>query len=102
MLAKEFPKDKEYELSLLLKADPEFRELSEYLDVYIKLVLGKFEMPQEIFERLYLELHGDIPVAAEKYLQSDARKKDYKFSTYFSWYISERLNKQKELRRKAE
>ena len=102
MPAKEFPQNKEYELSLLLKADPEFKELRAYLDAYIKLALDKFEMSQETHDSLYRKLHGDIPVAAGKYLHNEASKKDYTFSAYFSWYVSERLNEiSDELKRKA-
>ena len=101
MPAKEFPQNKEYELSLLLKADPEFKELREYLDAYIELALDKFEMSQETHDSLSLELHGYIPVAAAKYLQNEASKKDYKFSAYFSWYVSEHLNKNSSLKRKV-
>ncbi len=102
MSEKSFPQDKEYELSLLLNADGEFKELNDYLDAYIKIALGGFEMPQETYNTLYRELREDIHIAAERYLRSDAREKDYKFSTYFSWYVSERLNKNSDLKRKAQ
>src|SRR5258707_10048198 len=89
---KDFPRDKEYELSLLLKPDPERKELRAYLGPYIKLVLNRFEMPAAAYERLYRELDNDVLIAAERYLLSPAREADYKFSAYFSWYVSDRLN----------
>ncbi|HEV2694765.1 MAG TPA: hypothetical protein VG347_17855 [Verrucomicrobiae bacterium] len=101
MPTNKFPQDKEYELSLLLKTEGNFKALDNYLDAYIKTALDGFEMPQHIHDALYRELHEDVPVAAERYLKSDAREKDYKFSTYFSWYVSERLNKNSEIKRKT-
>lgn len=96
-----FPQDKEFELSLLLKSNHDFKEMVEYLDTYIKLVLDRFEMSQETYRALYQELINDVPIAAEKYLQSHGRKKEYKFSAYFSWYASERINRTLGLKRKA-
>ncbi|HEV2693333.1 MAG TPA: hypothetical protein VG347_10605 [Verrucomicrobiae bacterium] len=96
----EFPQNKEYELSLLLDPAPGFKKLKEYLDSYIKLALDKFVLSQDTYDRICLELHEDISVAADKYLKSKSREKSYKFSTYFSWYLSERVNKIHGIKRK--
>lgn len=101
MTKNEFPQDKEYELSLLLDPAPNFQKLTEYLDGFIKTALGKFELSEETYNALYHALRADIPVAAERYLKSKSREKDYKFSAYFSWYISEWMKKIPGLKRKV-
>lgn len=99
---KNFPQSKDFELSLLLKPDPEFKDLREYMDQYIKQALKKFEMSQEVYDQLYWQLTQDIAVAARRYLQNDRSKNDYKFSTYYSRYLKDRLNGSIGLTKKAD
>jgi len=89
---KPFPQDKEYELSLLLQNDPEKRQLMAYLDPYLRMVLDRFDLTDTLFQSLYHALQDDVVIAAERYLSGSARHGDYKFSAYFSWYLSERLD----------
>jgi hypothetical protein len=100
MSSRKFPQTKEYELSLLLAGDPEFKELREYIDAFIKAALKKFEMTQSEYNELYTQLTADIRIAAERFLNYQGEKKEYKFSTYYSWYLSERLNKSVGIKRK--
>jgi len=86
------PQNKEYELSLLQKGDSEFKELQEYLKPYIEDALAPFTMPKKTYENLHKELMNDIPIAAKRFLDNKSANTDYKFSSYFGWYISERLN----------
>ncbi len=86
------PQNREYELSLLQKNDPSFEELKKYLKPYIEDALAFFLMPKETYDILYKKLIDDIPTAAKRFLDGESLSADYKFSTYFGWYISERLN----------
>ena len=96
-MKKEFkPESRKYEILLLQKNDPEFKELKKYLEPYIKDILAHFSMTQKTYNILYKQLMDDIPVAAEHFLNGKSMDADYKFSTYFGWYISERLNNCKE------
>ncbi len=86
------PQNKEYEMSLLQKNDPEFEELKKYLKPYIEDALALFSMPKKIYGILYEKLMGDIPVAAKRFLENKSMDTDYKFSSYFGWYIGQRIN----------
>jgi len=85
-------KSREYEIMLLQKGDPEFKDMVEYLKPLIEDVLARFSMPQEIYDKLYEGMVKDIPIAAERFLGGGSLEAGYKFSTYFSWYISEWIN----------
>src|ERR1035437_7781811 len=100
-MPKKFPQSKEYELMLVQSPDPEKRELREYLDQYIKRALAKFEMTKTTYAELHGQLIEDINVAAERFLKNRDDTEQYKFSTYFSWYLKERLNKNSAIRRKT-
>ena len=79
-------------MSLLKKDDPDFSETKRYLKPYIEDVLAHFSMPEKTYRTLYNNLMNDIPVAARRFLEDNQTKPKYKFSTYFGWYISKRLN----------
>jgi hypothetical protein len=96
-----FPQSKEYELTLVQSPDPKKRELREYLDQYIKRALAKFEMTKKTYAQLHGQLIKDIKVAAERFLKNRDGTEQYKFSTYFSWYLKERLNRNSAIRRKT-
>lgn len=102
MGVKPFPQNKKYELSLLTGPQSDFRALETYIEQYIKIALGHFELTPKLYNQLLKDLRDDIAIAAKQYLESPARDADYTFSTYFSWFVSERLNKIKGLKRKAE
>jgi hypothetical protein len=94
-----FPQNREYETSPLLDPDPTMAGLRQYMDAYIKLVLSRYEMPASTYEGLLNNLRLDVMVAADRYLEGAAERK-YKFSAYFSWYVSERLNSTPGLKRR--
>jgi hypothetical protein len=85
-----FPQDKAYELSLLKKGAP-FDDLRSYLRPYLRSAIEGTHVIEAEQDRLLRELDAEVTVAAERYLASDATKQDYKFSTYFGWYLSQRL-----------
>ncbi len=85
------PQSKEYEIALLQKGDPEFKELKEHLIPLIKSALNHFIMSKETYNQLYKEILEDVSVAAKRFLKSGRQDKDYKFSAYYTWYISQRI-----------
>ena len=85
------PQSKEYEVSLIKTNDSDVKKMKEYVITLIKSALGHFLMSKETYNKLYKEMMSDILVAAERFLKSGGQDKDYKFSTYYSWYISQRI-----------
>jgi len=84
---------REYEINLLQKGDPEFEDMVEYLKPLVEDALARFSMPRQVYNQLYKDIMNDIPIAVERFLKSEkSMNSDYKFSVYFSWYISERVN----------
>lgn len=101
MEIKPFPQSREYELELLKASAPEFERLREYLEPYLRRILDTFECTQETYDQLYYGLVADIKIAAEKYLTHRTGKEDYKFSSYYSWFVGERLKKYPSLKHKT-
>jgi len=87
------PKSTHEELALLLSDNASFQKTSEYLGDLLDDVLDRLAMTADQKREAYAALMMDIPVAAHRYLRN---RRDitgaYPFSTYFTWYISERLN----------
>lgn len=94
------PKSREDELSILLNDDPDFRNTKNYLDALILAALNRFEFSLKKRNQLRKELLQEVPVAAERFLSGDQNQRDFKFSTYFTWYIAQKINKQPNLKRK--
>lgn len=87
------PKTKHEEFELLLQNN-EFSELKKYLSPLILGALKKFSFKKQKLDRIYNELINDVPIAVSRYLGNKKNiESDYKFSTYFTWYISERIKK---------
>jgi hypothetical protein len=99
------PKTIKGEYKLIVDDDKEFfMQTKEYLKPLILSILSYFELRPEIKTKLFWECVNDVPFAAKKYLENKntKSKRDYKFSTYFTWFISQRINKIKHLKRKRE
>lgn len=91
-----FPESKEKEYELV--ANPDTSMLIEYISKYIDMVLDRYEMDAHIHEYLRKVLTDDIIVARRRFL--DGNENDYKFSTYFSWYIHKLLEDRNDITRK--
>lgn len=87
------PRGLSEELQLLLSDESDFSNTTRYIGGLIDQVLARFVMTPEQRGEIRVALIMDIPVAAHRYLRT---KRDisgaYPFSTYFTWYISERVN----------
>jgi len=81
------------ELEILEKDDKSFTRTTKYLEPWITQVLKKQNLDDGKFAKLYAELISDISVAARRFLENYTPDKTYKFSTYFGWYIAQRINK---------
>lgn len=81
------------ELEMLLSDDEDYSRTHQYLEPLIATALSRFEMNNEGRSKLHKMLMRDVPLAATRYLTSEQTKdKSYSFSSYFTWYISERIN----------
>ncbi|OGM93127.1 hypothetical protein A2333_00660 [Candidatus Wolfebacteria bacterium RIFOXYB2_FULL_49_7] len=83
------------ELELILSGRGDFPIIQQYLEPLIKNALQKkkFGFDDITRDRLYAEIIGDIPVAVEKFLSNkNPVDKNISFSTYFTWYIGQRIN----------
>jgi len=95
------PKTAEKERKTVLNDDPLFMQTKEYLKPLIWTAINTFELSKETQTKLFWKLVNDVPIAAQRFLKGDGLKKDYKFSTYFGWYIGQRINAIKRLKRKS-
>jgi hypothetical protein len=94
------PRERAEELSLLLDDDTRFTKTKQYLDNLIMDALDHFDLSTEQLIKLREELSNDIPVAAKRFLGSEkSMSATYKFSTYFTWYIADRVNRIEGLQR---
>ena len=100
MKKKFIPKTIKEDHEIISNDDPLFMQTKEYLKPLIWTAINTFELPEETQTKLFWELVNDVPIAAQRFLEHNGLKKDYKFSTYFSWYIGQRINKIKHLKRK--
>jgi len=88
------------ERKIVSNDDPLFMQTKEYLKPLIWTAINAFKLSKENKTKLFWELVNDVPIAAQRFLENDGLKKDYKFSAYFGWYIGQRINKIKGLKRK--
>ena len=95
-----FPQDREYEYSLIVKDSPSFDKIQEYLLPYIDQVLDDFDMPRETIATLKEDITKDVKIAAKRFLENPNKEK-IKFSTYFSWYIHERIDSTPDVKKKT-
>jgi len=95
---KPFPQDKEYELSLI-KADDNLASLKDYIGEYIEKAAktvndrGPEKIDPKALKKCLLD---KLSIIVDRYLKNGGDKKDYKFCTYFSWYLKEEINKTEE------
>lgn len=94
------PREREEELDILLSDDEQFNKTKQYLDSLILDVLSRFNLSDEKVAQLHQQLLDDVPVAARRFLDSEqSMSATYKFCTYFTWYIAERVNRIEGLQR---
>ncbi|MBD3282616.1 MAG: hypothetical protein GF387_03375 [Candidatus Portnoybacteria bacterium] len=94
------PKTAEEEYALLNKDDQAFSKTKGYLKPLILKAINHFDLKEENKNELFWSIVNDIPVAAEKYLENKSLEKDIKFSSYFTWYIGQKINSVDNLKRK--
>jgi len=103
-MSKKFqPKNQKEEFDLINTDNSEFSKTREYIGKLVEDALEHFELRKEQYDKLYVEILEDIPTAVNRYLNTIKREKsdaDYKFSIYFTWYISQRINANKNLQKK--
>jgi hypothetical protein len=100
MSKKFIPQNIDQEQKLVLNDDEFFTQTKNYLKPLILSSIDLFDLSENAANELFWKTMNDIPIAAKRFLGRNKTKKDYKFSTYFSWYIKERINKIKPLKRK--
>lgn len=86
------PKSKSKDHSIVFNDDYNFSKTKEYLDPLILYALDKSGLNKEKYEILHKQLLNDIPVAAKRFIANKEKNKEFKFSTYFGWYIAQRIN----------
>lgn len=88
------PKTKEEERGILFSDDSNFTKTKEYLGPLIEVVLDKFTFGEMDYRAIYNNLIDLVPWAAGKFLGNKKNlEANYKFSTYFTWYIKEELQR---------
>jgi hypothetical protein len=89
------PLTKQEELALLRNDDEQFSKTASYLDGLIRSALDRFSFSTAVFRRIHKALLRDVAVAARRFLDNPKNiNSSYRFSTYFTWYISERLKQE--------
>ena len=83
----------EEELQLLRTDNQAFERTRQYLLPLIESALSNSELDQEQRPWLIEQLLSDVPLAARRFLANHNRTRSYRFATYFTWYIAERLRR---------
>jgi hypothetical protein len=84
---------REEEIALLKSDDQNFGRTREYLAPLIRSAAKRLERSEER-KSLQSELDGLVALAAKRFLaQPKNIDATYKFSAYFTWYISEALKR---------
>lgn len=86
------PETLEAEQRMLRTDDASFSATRTYIERYILQVLSHFSGDESEKSQALANLLAQIPIAAQRYLEN-RENPDFKFSTYFGWYISEELKK---------
>ena len=86
------PKTISEEWYIILSDDDNFSKIKEYLSPLILYALDKSRLDKEKCKILYNQLMNDIPIAAKRFIANKEKNKEFKFSTYLGWYISQRIN----------
>lgn len=86
---KEFPLSREKEIELLKGG---IKDLVEYMSILIEKALDRFDMPSATREYLTKLLKDEVLIARDRFLKNKNNDNpEYKFSTYFTWYIHRAL-----------
>ncbi|KKR91278.1 MAG: hypothetical protein UU42_C0016G0012 [Candidatus Woesebacteria bacterium GW2011_GWA1_41_13b] len=88
----QFPQSKDYELALILEGG-DYLNLKNYLSNYLKIVFSETNTNKPDSEVIRDNLFNKLPVIIERFMSGGGPNKDYKFSSYFSWYISQELER---------
>ncbi|MEK7603645.1 MAG: hypothetical protein AAB461_00815 [Patescibacteria group bacterium] len=85
--------DAKEQLAVLQGDDVHFSKTKGFMDSSIIHALNLFEFSDDQYKKLHKELLDDIEIAAKRFLGNKINlEMTYKFSTYFGWYIGERIN----------
>lgn len=80
------PQSSAAELILLQQDDSRFLDTIEYLKPMVSAAIVSHGKPAALEKKIL----KDIPLAAKRYLKE--KERTYRFSTYFTWYLSKHLN----------
>lgn len=88
------PKTAQEEYGLISNDDDNFTQTKRYLEPLISQIINRYNLPKETYQKLNRDLiFIDIPIAIKRFLNNENNKKEgVKFSTYFTWYIAQRIN----------
>ena len=86
------PLNKEQEREILTRDDERFSATTAYIENLILTALSRFTADEGEKTIALKNLKLVIPIAAQRYL-GESKNKEYKFSTYFTWYIHEEIEK---------
>jgi hypothetical protein len=96
------PRLREEELALLQGDTPDFQDTQAYLTPLIEGALALFAFSETDYRSLREELLSTVPIAARRFLENPKNlAASYKFSTYFTWYISQAVDRYFHIRRAA-
>jgi hypothetical protein len=94
-------KTPQQEYKLIQNDTFDFFETKKYLESLITKSLNHFKLTKIIQRKLMIEILSDVSIAIKKFLTNkENMRKRIKFSLYFTWYISQRINSIKNIKRK--
>ena len=94
------PRSRDAEIKLLQSDLADFPNTRRYLEPLIEDALTLFSFDEFDYVRVRSELWNLIPLAAERFLANPVNiSADYRFSTYFGWYISKTVDRYFHIRR---
>lgn len=85
---------KEEELSILLNDDENFTNTEGYLKGLIYKIMGKYNLNKKDEGEIYKKVVEALRTAANIYITKKHYEKGYKFSTYFTWWVKEAIEKE--------
>lgn len=86
------PLSPEKEFALLRGDNRDFGAVIQYVTPLIDAVLSRLNVRPPRASDVRKRLIDEVPVAARRYLdRALSRKTSYRFSTYFTWYIKQRI-----------
>jgi hypothetical protein len=85
------PLSRREEIILLLSDDHDFTSTQLYLMPLIVQAVNRLTLSDRNSRQFRNALLADVSVAAQRFLRSRSDKTTYRFATYFTWYIQERV-----------